>query len=197
MQRYCLFTSPIHFLSFLCHLPKFNSSGTIPIKADTTTPLHIPNFPAIPPFDLPPSQHESIGKPDSHLFLLNEAERLFEGAGVVVNSVRELEEEVLAGLEQYVKEIFPMAKAPVCSYGTSSFYWKALVVARIELLFVSLSIVSLSTSTTHVSSLCSALSRSSRSSQWGHYAKAQANPTSPKTKTAGYKTLKSPRPSPG
>lgn len=109
MLRYCLFTSPVHFLSLVLHLPKFNVEGLIPADMDTS-PLRIPNFPPIPPGDLPPSQYAHNGDPGSHLFLLNEANQLYKSAGVLVNSASELEHAAIEGLQHYLNEILPSDK---------------------------------------------------------------------------------------
>lgn len=101
--RYCLFASPVHFLSLLFHLPKFNDENLIPVKKGDE-PLMIPNFPPIPAGDLPPSQQADNGNPGSHFFLLNETKQMWKAAGVLVNSVEEIERPVLEGLQRYIDE---------------------------------------------------------------------------------------------
>jgi len=116
IQRYCLFASPVHFLSLILHLPKFTAEGSIPVFRDSS-PLKIPNFPPVPPHDLPPSQHADIGQPDSYLFLLNEGNQLFKAAGVLVNSVGELEHATISGLQQCANEVLPGHKVhPLIEY---------------------------------------------------------------------------------
>ena len=57
--RYCLFASPVRFLSLL---PKFTAEGLIPSRRGAS-PLVIPGFPPIPPGDWPPSQAGDTGHP--------------------------------------------------------------------------------------------------------------------------------------
>ena len=101
--RYCLFASPVHFLSLVLHLPKFNAEGLIPSRRGAS-PLMIPNFPPIPPGDLPPSQLGDTDNPGSHHFLLNEAHQLWKAGGLLVNSVGELERSIIEGLQRYIIE---------------------------------------------------------------------------------------------
>lgn len=105
IKRYCLFASPVHFLSLMFHLPKFNGEGRIPTTSLDQQEFHIPNFPPIPPGDLPPSQYEHNGQPGSHLFLLNEVHQLLKSAGVLVNSVAELELPAMEGLQQIADDL--------------------------------------------------------------------------------------------
>lgn len=109
--RYCLFASPVHFLSLLFHLPKFYAEGLIPSRRGHS-PLTIPNFPPIPPGDLPPSQLSDTGNPGTHYFLLNEAHHLWKAAGVLVNSVGELERATIEGLQRYINDTSPSDKPP-------------------------------------------------------------------------------------
>ena len=102
-MRYCLFASPVHFVSLVYHLPKFNAEGVIPSRRGAS-PLTIPNFPPIPPGDLPPSQLADTGNPETHYFLLNEANQLRKAAGLLVNSVSELERATIEGLQRYINE---------------------------------------------------------------------------------------------
>lgn len=126
IPRYCLFASPAHFLSLIYHLPSFNAQGLIPIKLDAK-PLMIPNFPPILPSDLPPSQHAEGVRPNSHLFLKNQSEQLWKSAGVLVNTVYELESGVIEGLQKYLKDgskttkvsIFMQNKLAICNFQIS------------------------------------------------------------------------------
>lgn len=106
IQRYCLFTSPVNFLSFIYHLQQFHAEGRIPIDWEDE-PLRIPNFPAIGPGNVPPSQHAASLNPNAHRFLQDEAEVLLRAAGVLVNSIYELESEVIEGLNHYLAEVSP------------------------------------------------------------------------------------------
>jgi len=79
--------------------------------------LKIANFPPIPPCDLPPSQHVDKDSPDSYLFLLNEANQLCKAAGVLVNSVGELEDATIEGLQHSADEILSGHKVhPLIEY---------------------------------------------------------------------------------
>ncbi|KAG0577479.1 hypothetical protein KC19_5G159600 [Ceratodon purpureus] len=109
--RYCLFASPVHFLSLVLHLPKFNAEGLIPSRRGAS-PLMIPNFPPIPPGDLPPSQLGDTDNPGSHHFLLNEAHQLWKAGGLLVNSVGELERSIIEGLQRYIIENSRSDKPP-------------------------------------------------------------------------------------
>ena len=106
IQRYCLFASPVHFLSLFYHLQQFYAEGRIPISWEDE-PLRIPNFPPIGPGDVPPSQHVASSIPNSHLFLCDEVDMLLRAAGVLVNSIYELESEVMEGLNHYLAEVAP------------------------------------------------------------------------------------------
>jgi hypothetical protein len=107
--RYCLFASPVHFLSLVFHLPKFNAEGLIPGRRGAN-PLVIPGFPPVPPGDLPPSQLGDTGHPGTQYFLLNEANQLWRAAGLLVNSVGELERATIEGLQRYIDENSPSDK---------------------------------------------------------------------------------------
>jgi hypothetical protein len=77
IPRYCLFPTP-HLLSLLYSLRDFNAQGLLPVPADGKS-LEIPCFPPIVP-----------------------SERLWEAAGVLVNSVYELESEIIDGLQEMI-----------------------------------------------------------------------------------------------
>lgn len=106
IKRYCLFSSPVHFLSVMFHLVHFNAEGRIPMKLEDD-PFLIPNFPPIPPCDFPPSQHADIKTPNTHIFLRDESSWLWKSAGVLVNSVYELEAPAIEGLCQYLADASP------------------------------------------------------------------------------------------
>lgn len=106
IPRYCLFTCPANFLSFVYHLRQFHAEGRIPIGWEDE-PLRIANFPPIGPGDAPPSQHAASAIPNSHLFLRDEMDAMFRAAGVLVNSIYELESEVIEGLKQYLAQASP------------------------------------------------------------------------------------------
>lgn len=88
------------------HLVHFNAEGRIPMKQEDD-PFLIPNFPPIPPCDLPPSQHANNKIPKSHVFLRDESSMLWKSAGVLVNSVYELEAPAMEGLCQYLADASP------------------------------------------------------------------------------------------
>lgn len=106
IQRYCLFSSPVNFLSLICHLQQFHAEGRIPVGWEDE-PLRIPNFPPIGPGHVPPSQHAASPIPNAHLFLHDEAGVLLRAAGVLVNSIHELESEVIEGLNRYLAKVSP------------------------------------------------------------------------------------------
>jgi hypothetical protein len=93
IPRYCLFPTP-HLLSLLYSLRDFNAQGLLPVPSDGKS-LEIPCFPPIVPSDLP-SNLPSPG------LLVHEGERLWEAAGVLVNSVYELESEIIDGLQEMI-----------------------------------------------------------------------------------------------
>ncbi|CAM6043631.1 unnamed protein product [Sphagnum compactum] len=93
IPRYCLFPTP-HLLSLLYSLRDFNAQGLLPVPSDGKS-LEIPCFPPIVPSDLP-SNLPSPG------LLVYEGERLWEAAGVLVNSVYELESEIIDGLQEMI-----------------------------------------------------------------------------------------------
>jgi hypothetical protein len=76
----------------------------------SASPLVIPGFPPIPPGDLPPSQLGDTGHPGTQYFLLNEVKQLWRAAGLLVNSVGELERATIEGLQRYINENSPSNK---------------------------------------------------------------------------------------
>lgn len=105
IPRYCLYSSPAHFLSFTFHMPQFDSEGRLPATSWEDKPFRIPNFPPILPAHLPPFQLTASNAVNS--FFVEESKPLWRAAGVIVNSVYELESSVIEGLRTYLAENSP------------------------------------------------------------------------------------------
>ncbi|CAK9222127.1 unnamed protein product [Sphagnum troendelagicum] len=97
VPRYCLYPSPTPFLSLMYNLPKFDAEGLTPLPSDAK-PLEIPNFPPLA-YSLMPRSFKVDEDVFPYEFQLYQAKRLREAAGVLVNSVYELEHEIITGLQ--------------------------------------------------------------------------------------------------
>ncbi len=97
VPRYCLYPSPTPFLSLMYHLPKFDAEGVTPLPSDAK-PLEIPNFPPLA-YSLMPRSFKVAEDVFPYEFQLYQAKRLWEAAGVLVNSVYELEHDIITGLQ--------------------------------------------------------------------------------------------------
>ncbi|KAG0582237.1 hypothetical protein KC19_3G045100 [Ceratodon purpureus] len=110
IPRYCLYSSPAHFLSFTFHMPQFDSEGRLPATSWEDKPFLIPNFPSILPAHLPPFQLTVSNAVNS--FFVEESKPLWRAAGVIVNTVYELESPVIDGLRAYLAENSPNKEVP-------------------------------------------------------------------------------------
>jgi hypothetical protein len=95
VPRYCFSPSPTHFVSLVFGLPELNAQGRIPAQLDGK-PYTIPGFPPIVPFDLP--RLLLVDQKQSEI-LIYHGECLWRAAGVLVNSVFELESSIIKGLQ--------------------------------------------------------------------------------------------------
>jgi hypothetical protein len=105
IPRYCLYSSPAHFLSFTFHMGQFDAEGRLPAVSWDDKPFLIPNFPPILPAHLPPFQVAASNAVSS--FFVEESKPLWRAAGVIVNTVYELESPVIEGLRTYLAENSP------------------------------------------------------------------------------------------
>jgi hypothetical protein len=100
IPRYCLSSSPTHFISLLFALRELNVQGRIPAKKIIGgKPYTIPGMPPIAPLELPRTLQGDIKTAE---FLLYQGECLWRAAGVLVNSVYELESSIIEGLQDYI-----------------------------------------------------------------------------------------------
>ncbi|CAM6012255.1 unnamed protein product [Sphagnum balticum] len=97
MPRYGFYPTT-HYLSLIFNLPDFYKKGFLPILSNNK-PLKIPGFPPILPCDVPKSVFDSNQK------RVYEGERLWEAAGVLVNSAYELESSIFNGLHDMICKI--------------------------------------------------------------------------------------------
>lgn len=86
-------------------MPQFDSEGRLPAKHWEDRPFLIPNFPPIPPAHLPPPQLMASNAANS--FFVEESRPLWRAAGMIVNTVYELETPVIEGLRTYLTENSP------------------------------------------------------------------------------------------
>ncbi len=100
VPRYCLSSSPTHFISLLFALREWNVQGRIPAKKIVGgKPYTIPGMPPIAPLELPRNLQGDIKNAE---FFLYQGECLWRAAGVLVNSVYELESSIIEGLQDYI-----------------------------------------------------------------------------------------------
>ena len=105
IRRYCFYSSPAHWLSFTFHMQQFEGEGRLPATHWDEKPFEIPNFPPILPAHLPPPMLTASNAATS--FFQDESKPLWRAAGVIVNSVYELEAPVIEGLRTYLTENSP------------------------------------------------------------------------------------------
>lgn len=86
-------------------MPQFYGEGRLPATGWEVPPFVIPNFPLIRACDLPPSQHLASEQPNT--FFVDEAKPLWRAAGVIVNTVEEVEAPVIEGLRKFLKQHSP------------------------------------------------------------------------------------------
>jgi hypothetical protein len=99
VAKYCLSSSPTHFISLLCRLPELNAQGRIPAQANGQ-PYTIPGFPPIAPLDLPRTLQGDQKKSE---FLFYHGACLWRATGFLVNSVYELETSIIEGLKDMLQ----------------------------------------------------------------------------------------------
>jgi hypothetical protein len=97
MPRYGFYPTT-HYLSLIFNLPDFYKKGFLSILSNNK-PLKIPGFPPILPCDVPKSVFDSNQK------RVYEGERLWEAAGVLVNSAYELEPSIFDGLHDMICKV--------------------------------------------------------------------------------------------
>lgn len=107
---YCFFTSPALFLSMTYLMPRFHAEGRIPVQANEK-PFDIPGFPPTNACDMH-HMHMAGTNPETIRTWVANSQSLWEAAGVIVNSVYELESAVIDGLRNLLASKLNSTQVP-------------------------------------------------------------------------------------